>query len=288
MHPSTSHFLPIRGLRYHVRVWGDASSPKLFLLHGWMDVSAAFQFVVDALEREWCVIAPDFRGFGLSEWPQDGYWFADYLADLDALLEHFSPHAPATLVGHSMGGNIASLYAGVRPERVAALANLEGFGLPRHEASQAPQRYADWLAEIREGVGFRPYASVAEYAQRLRRDNTRLTPERAQFLAEHATQIEPDGGVRLRGDPRHKRKHAVLYRLDEAMACWRRVAAPVLWVGARESLIMKRFAQAPEDYAARKACFANLTEHVIEDCGHMMHIERPEELARLIESFVAP
>jgi pimeloyl-ACP methyl ester carboxylesterase len=284
--PSSSKFLPIRGLRHHFRTWGDASAPQLWLLHGWMDLSASFQFVVDAFERDWYVIAPDFRGFGLTEWPQDGYWFADYLGDLDAMLEHYSPQAPATLVGHSMGGNIASLYAGVRPERVRALVNLEGFGLPQSDPAKTPQRYADWLQELRSEVGFRPYASVAEYAQRLRTDNPRLQEARAPFLAEHATRTDADGMVRLRGDPRHKRKHAVPYRLDEAMACWRRVTAPVLWVGAAESWIMKNHMKNPVDYEARKACFAKLEEHVIQDCGHMMHIERPEQVARLIEAFL--
>jgi alpha-beta hydrolase superfamily lysophospholipase len=98
MTPSTSQFLAVRGLSYHVRSWGDAAAPKLFMLHGWMDVGASFQFLVDALARDWCVLAPDWRGFGQSAWCEDGYWFADYLADLDALLEHFTPDAPARVV----------------------------------------------------------------------------------------------------------------------------------------------------------------------------------------------
>src|SRR6266702_3528352 len=103
MKPSESVYVPVRGLRYHCRCWGDARAPKLFMLHGWMDVSASFQFVVDALRGEWRVIAPDWRGFGLSEWAKgDGYWFPDYFADLDRLLGHFQPAAPAVLVGHSM------------------------------------------------------------------------------------------------------------------------------------------------------------------------------------------
>ena len=64
MKPSQSHILQIRGLRYHMRTWGDPRDPKLVLLHGWMDVSASFQFLVDALRRDWYVIAPDWRGFG--------------------------------------------------------------------------------------------------------------------------------------------------------------------------------------------------------------------------------
>ena len=74
----------VRGLRYHCRCWGDAQAPKLFLLHGWMDVSASFQFLVDALRGDWQVIAPDWRGYGLSHWGgADGYWFPDYMGDLD-------------------------------------------------------------------------------------------------------------------------------------------------------------------------------------------------------------
>jgi pimeloyl-ACP methyl ester carboxylesterase len=57
----------VRGLRYHVRHWGDPQAPKIFMMHGWMDMSASFQFMVDALQQEWHVIAPDWRGFGLSE-----------------------------------------------------------------------------------------------------------------------------------------------------------------------------------------------------------------------------
>ena len=80
MKPSTSEFHSIRGLRYHVRTWGNARDPRLFLLHGWMDVSASFQFLVDCLQREWHVVAPDWRGFGLSGWAPAGYWFPDYYA----------------------------------------------------------------------------------------------------------------------------------------------------------------------------------------------------------------
>src|SRR5688500_13434350 len=106
MKTATSHFHRIHGLEYHVRTWGEASAPKLFMLHGWMDVSASFQFVVDSLAREWHVVAPGWRGFGLTEWARDGYWFPDYYADLDALFDIYAGDSPVKLVGHSMGGNI--------------------------------------------------------------------------------------------------------------------------------------------------------------------------------------
>jgi pimeloyl-ACP methyl ester carboxylesterase len=138
---SESKFLDIRGLRYHVRHWPNPGAPKLILLHGWMDVSASFQFLVDALRGEWDVHAPDWRGYALTDWAKaDCYWYPDYIADLDFILQEIHAEEPVNLVGHSLGGNVAALYAGIRPARVARLVNLEGFGLPQTRPEQAPGR----------------------------------------------------------------------------------------------------------------------------------------------------
>ena len=178
---SRSQFHAIRGLRHHVRTWGEPEAPKMFLLHGWMDVSASFQFLVDSFARDWHLIAPDWRGFGLSEWQRDGYWFPDYYADLDALLDLYEPGRPARLVGHSMGGVVASMYSGIRPQRVARLVSMEGLGLSRQPPDRAAGRYAEWLDDLKESPAFKPYASFEEVAARLRKKNPRLTSERASF-----------------------------------------------------------------------------------------------------------
>lgn len=286
MKHSVSEFLPLRGRRLHFRIWGDAAAPQLFLLHGWHDVSASFQFVVDALRREWRVIAPDWRGFGLSQWNDGPYWFPDYLADLDALLAHYAPKTPVRLVGHSMGGNIASVYAGIRPERVAGIVNLEGFGLRPTDAAEAPARYAKWLDQVRGEAGFRVYADRAAFAARLRHDNPRLTPQRAAFLAEHWAQ-ETEGGVRFAADPCHRWANPILYRMEEVRACWQRVTAPVLWVCGNDSVFMREYIPDEDDYADRLACFASAREARLPDCGHNLHHDRPEDVARLIEEFFA-
>jgi len=288
MKPSESEFVTVRGLRYHCRCWGNARAPKLFMLHGWMDVSASFQFVVDALRGEWRVIAPDWRGFGLSEWAKgDSYWFPDYFADLDRLLEHFQAEAPAVLIGHSMGGNVAAMYAGIRPERVAKLVNLEGFGMAGARAGEAPKRYARWFEELADKKpSFRDYDSFEALAERLRGNNSRLSGEKALFLARHWGRSKPDGRVELASDPAHKLVNPVLYRVEEAEACWRNVAAPVLWVAGAESKVAEMLKLSPEDLAARKACFRQLTERVISGAGHMLHHDQPERLAEVIEEFL--
>ena len=288
MKASQSEFVVVHGLRYHCRVWGDAKAPKLFMLHGWMDVSASFQFLVDCLRGDWRVIAPDWRGFGLTEWTKGGaYWFPDYFADLEALLEHYQPRAPAVVLGHSMGGNVAAMYAGIRPERIAKLVDLEGLGLSGTAPEKAPERYARWLAELAEDrPGFRDYENFDALAERLRGNNPRLTKERSLFLARHWGRAKPDGRVELASDPAHKLVNPVLYRAEEAIACWRRVAAPVLWVEGAESNAHEFLKLSAADLAARKQCFRQLTERVIGDAGHMLHHDQPERLAEVIEEFL--
>lgn len=286
MKRSASHYHDIRGLRYHVRTWGDPAARPLFLLHGWMDVSASFQFLVDCLRHDWHVIAPDWRGFGLTEWAKDGYWFPDYYADLDALLRLYRPEGPVDLVGHSMGGNIAVTYAGIRPQRISRVVTLEGIGLPRAQAGQAPERYARWLDHLDDPPQFKVYADYAAVAARLRKNNPRLADARADFLARHWAKDTADGGVELRSDPRHKRANPYLFRLDEALACWRRIAAPVLLVMGRDSHITGWLKDTPGELEERKAAFAHLTEAALDDCGHMMHHDQPERLAGLIEGFL--
>ena len=282
-------FLDIRGLRCHVRTWGDAAAPPLLLLHGWMDIAASWQFVVDELGEGRHVIAPDWRGFGRSQWDPNGYWFPDYYADLDALLEYFAPDAAADLVGHSMGGNVASIYAGVRPARVRRLVSLEGFGLPGTSPEAAPARIGQWLDAWRKPPSFRPYASLDALAARLAESSPGLAAGQALYLArEHAMQ-EPDGSVAFSSDPRHKAPNAIPYRLDEAKACWRNVAAPVLWLlGAESKLLAQFYGEGLVELDARAACFANLERITLQGCGHMLHHDAPKSVAAALEKFLAP
>lgn len=287
MKPGHSAFHEFNGLRHHVRLWGEAGAPPLFLLHGWMDVSASFQFVVDELRRDWRVIAPDWRGFGLSGRADGGYWFPDYYADLDALLAIYSPTQPARLVGHSMGGVIACTYAGIRPERAARVISLEGIGLARTAPAEAPGRYRRWLDELGAEPRFRVYGSFDELAARLQRDNPRLTAEKAQFIARAwARETAPDQ-VEMLSDPRHKRANPVLFRIEELLACWQEATAPVLMVFGRQSEGTGYLKDTPAQLAGRKAAFRNYHEAWIEDAGHMMHHDQPAVTARLIEEFMA-
>lgn len=296
---AVSEFHPVRGWRLHLHRWGDASlaapeRPPLVLLHGWMDVGASFQFLVDALAAAEgfarLVIAPDARGFGRSDAPApvDAYWFPDYLGDLDALLDRLAPDTPVDLLGHSMGGNVVMAYAGVRPGRIRRLVNLEGFGLPDAPAAEAPARLARWLDELKQPQRLRDYASLADVAGRLRENHPRLAPDRAAWLAPHWARQDTAGRWQIQGDPAHKRVNPVPYRRDEAVAGWRAIQAPLLWLEGADTDVTRwwgdRYPRA--DFERRLAEVPRVQRATLTDCGHMLHLDQPEALAAHLTRFL--
>ncbi len=302
--PSRSEFVPIRNVNYHVRTWGEpgAQEAPLVMVHGWMDVAASYQFVVDALSDAFMqgrtIIAPDWRGYGLTtSAPVDNYWLPDYLADLELLLDHYAAERPVDLVGHSMGGNVVMTYGGARPQRIRRLVNLEGFGGPATQPSQAPKRYAQWLDELkalqRGELALRPYDSVAGVARRLSKTNPRLArdqagQDKALWLAGHWARENADGEWDILGDPAHKIVNAQLFRADELVELYKALSMPVLCVEASDHLVGSlwkgRFSLA--QYHERLRSVPDCRIARIEDAGHMLHHDQPGQLARLLEDFL--
>lgn len=289
-------FVPIRNLKYHLLVWGEPGPGKvpLVMVHGWMDVAASYQFVVDAFAQDHYVIAPDWRGYGLTESaPTDNYWIPDYLADLDFLLDHYSPDAPVNLVGHSMGGNVAMLYAGSRPQRVRRLVNLEGFGMAATRPVQAPTRYARWMDELkafhRGELALKGYPSAAGVAQRLMKTNTRLGQDKADWLALHWARPDADGMWQILGDAAHKITNAQLFRVDEVLEIYKTIAAPTLAVETSEDSLSKwwkgKFTL--DEYHERLRQVPDVRIAVVQDAGHMVHHDQPQRIATLIEEFIS-
>jgi pimeloyl-ACP methyl ester carboxylesterase len=294
-----SRFVKVRGLNYHAMCWGDASlvtpeKPALVMAHGWMDVGASFQFVVDALAAiegdSRFIIAPDWRGFGLTDTPAvDSYWFADYLGDLDTLIDTFAPGQAIDLLGHSMGGNVVMSYAGVRPARIRKLVNLEGFGMPATVPKLAPKRLVQWLDELKTPQGFNPYRSQEAVAHRLMKNNPRLAADKAAWLAPHWSRLGDDGQWHILGDPAHKRVNPLLYRVEEILETWKLIGAPLLWVEGAQTDTAKWWGQrySVAEFHQRLDVVAHSERHVLQDCGHMLHHDQPEALAALLADFLA-
>lgn len=267
-----------------MRRWGDPGKPMLFLGHGWLDVSATFHDLVQPLLEHCQVLAPDWRGFGHTQWPQDGYWFPDYVADLDALLGHYSPDTPVRLVGHSMGAQVMSLYAGLRPNRVGRLVCLDGLFLPDMGPELAPRNVLRWLDSWPGKGQAASYPSFEYLADRVRVQHPQLSPERALFIAHCWGAEDGYGRIRLLADPKHRLPSATLFRAAESRAIWQKITAPTLFVDAGKSRF--REAISTDEVARRRACFPDPVFRCIDGAGHMLHFDAPQETGEVIAAFV--
>lgn len=269
---------------YCVNEWGDTNAPAVFLLHGWGDAGSTFQFLVDELSADWWIVAPDWRGFGESHLRTECYWFPDYVADLDTLLGIYSPDRPARLVGHSMGANVAGLYAGIMPERVSAFVNIEGFGLADSAPANAPAHYRRWLEAGREQRGYTRYQSFDELVPKILKRSPGMAMDKAQFVARQWAK-QGDDGIELKADPAHKLPNAVQYRRAEALACRAAIRARVLVVSGEDSDFFDAGQawldsnQGADDYERGESV-------AVAGAGHMVHFEQPARLARVIEDFL--
>lgn len=293
MRQSDSQFFSIRGLRMHLRSWSSPSArtadPIRLILHGWSDTSATWQRVVNFLPTDWHIVAPDWRGFGLSDRGGDTYIFADYLADLDALLHElgcFETDGPKVdLIGHSMGGQIAALYAGLRPEVIRRLVILDALFLPPSEPEKAPQRMRDWLNDLQSPAQEKCYESLEDLAERTRKYHTGLDEKSALQVAEAWSENLPDGRLRLLADPRHRQRGPILYRDEEALAIFAEVTAPTLILDAAKSYLAS---MCPAEVRQKRLDALNLSaQRVIDDCGHMMHFDAPQATGEAIVDFLS-
>jgi pimeloyl-ACP methyl ester carboxylesterase len=273
------------GLAYHVLEWGASADHDLtvLLVHGFLDVAWGWDEVAAHLAARYHVIAPDLRGHGDSDrvGPGGYYHFFDYVADLDGVVARLG-RARVAVVGHSMGGSVASYWCGARPERVARLALLEGLG-PPEVTIPVPDRAAAWFAAWGEARARAPrvMASLDEAATRLRKNDPLLTAESARRMVERGT-TPVAGGVEWKHDPLHLTAGPYLYRRDVAAQFWSRITAPVLVVDGAESRLRVPDAEIRE----RMSFFRDARREVLPGAGHALQRHRPTELAALLADFI--
>jgi len=253
-----------------------APGRPLVVLHGFLEHGAAWRWVAEQLNRP--VYAPDQRGHGRSEHVGRGgfYHFWDYISDLDLLLEQLSPGGPVDLLGHSMGGTVACLYAGTRPERVHRLVLVEGLG-PPDTSSTLTQRAKLFLEHRRNPHRNPVLEDVPAAALRIRRHNRRLSEERALSLAEHSTR-PVDGGVTWSWDARHRARSPRPFVDAQFIPFLQEITAPtlVIWGGASGFPGLGR---------AEHISGARVVQ--IPGAGHLVHLDAPESVAREVEGFLS-
>ncbi len=282
----TAHTIEANGLRHNVLEWDSAGADTtVVLLHGFLDLAWSFEHVALKLAPRYHVVAPDFRGHGDTDWVGAGgyYYFPDYTADLARILPTLT-RKRVFLVGHSMGGVVATQYAGTFPERVQKLALLEGTGPPGGNVADAPARLLKHIETVDEvrARGIRPLDSLNAAIDRLRQIYPRLDAAWAARLAEKATRPASDGptGSRIwKHDPLHRTRSPLVFLEPMIEAFIRRIACPVLLVNAADS----KFTFLHDN--KRQALYPNAQVRTLADAGHMMQLDQPEHLAEMLLEF---
>jgi pimeloyl-ACP methyl ester carboxylesterase len=262
--------------------WGPASGRPCLLLHGWMDCAAGWQLLIDALPDQWAFLGIDWRGHGASAWRAERYWFADRLAELEAVLDALGADSPWPVIAHSLGGMVASLYAAIRPQRLAWLVNIEGFGMPEIAAAEFPAHIGSWLDQLRAPPAQRQYASVAELARMLQRRNPALPAAHALYLAQVWTR--PHGeGFEIIADPRLQLASPVRYTRAQVEASWQQIRIPVQLLYGSDSELLRK---AGEGVLERfRAALPRADLQCLRGAGHLLHHEQPQQSAAHIVRF---
>jgi pimeloyl-ACP methyl ester carboxylesterase len=291
-----SQSLLANGLTHHLLEWrpsvdapaADGGAPATaLLLHGFMDAAGTFDLLAPSLARAGLrVLAPDLRGFGRGARAPAGsyYYFTDYVADVAAIVRAAVPEgAPLFVVGHSMGGTIASYYTGAFPERVTKLALLEGVGPPDNPKAIAPVRLRRWVSDVDDarakGQRTRAIASMDDALRRLVANHPKVDIDLLRTRLPHLVLREEDGTLSWAFDPLHKTVSPVPFFAEVYKQFAKEVTCPVLFVGGGAG------GYHPSDEDERVAAFASVERVDLPDAGHMMHWTKPRELGDALIAF---
>jgi len=223
-------------LKLHYLDWGNHDAPHLLLIHGSQDNCHNWDWTAEQFYDDYHVIAPDLRGHGDSAWVSGSpYQLLDYVYDIAQLVQQ-QELDPVNIIGHSLGGSIACLYAGIYPEKVSSLVSIEGVGAAWYiRGDTDPQtRLRDWVDNTRQLSARSPrkYASQTDAYQRMKKSNPHLSEERAQHLTNHGSNQNEDGTYSWKFDNyTHTGAHLGINYAD-LTALWDKIDCPTMLMNA--------------------------------------------------------
>lgn len=283
-----SHFYSSQRLRLHYLDWGNEAAPLLILVHGGRDHAHSWDWVARALRATYHVVALDLRGHGDSEWASGSmYSVVDSVLDLVCLIDTLAADS-VTLIGHSYGGAVVALFAGIYPEKVSQLVVIEGLGVPLRMLQEVQEdaawvRIRNWVKKTKGYVRhrMRKYPNMEEGVQRMRSANEHLSLEQAEHLTQHGLRKNEDGSYSWKYDPLSRALSPLRYSESELQELRSRIDCPTLLLHGLESWTGDPLAD------GRGEVIRGARSVGIPNAGHWPHHDRLNLFVETVNAFLS-
>uniref|UniRef100_A0A3Q1EGD0 Serine hydrolase like n=1 Tax=Acanthochromis polyacanthus TaxID=80966 RepID=A0A3Q1EGD0_9TELE len=274
------------------KAWGPDHGHPVLCLHGWADNCGSFNTLIPLLPTECRYVAVDMPGHGLSSHRPPGvfYSFPAYVADVRRVVDDLG-WTKFSIIGHSMGSNIAAMFSALFPEVVDGLVLLDFPGFFPTVMSDIPKIMKQGIEEMLQfDKGKKDNQRVYTYekaAERLSTANPTLTEASVRTLLERGL-TQTEGGFVFSRDLRVNFKNIVRTTLEQGLEMQSRIQAAVLVVLADKGFVAglsktnehKLITQLLQDYRGRNHSVVTVPG------DHHVHLNNPEAVAPLISDFL--
>ena len=266
------------GLRLRYVEWGAVDAPAIVALHGLRSFAYTWEPVALPLADRFRIVALDQRGRGLSDWdPQRRYYASEYVRDLEVLVDHLAPRH-FVILGHSMGGANAFVYASRHADRLAGLV-IEDMGPGASAGSAGAQRIRRELLDTPDA-----FASWEDAAAFWRRQRPHISEAAVQARVQHSMRRADDGRLVWRHDARgiaQARLNATPEQLVDLWPHVESVKAPTLLLRGANSDFLS--AQTAEEMVRRNP---HIVGEEIPDASHYVHDDNLSAFETALHAFL--
>ena len=279
-----SHFFYSHRLKLQFWDWGSEGKPALILVHGGLDHARNWDWVARALRDDYHVYALDLRGHGNSAWaPGALYSVVEHVLDLSALADIINGF-PVTIIGHSLGGVVSLLYAGVYPDRVKKVVAIEGVDMPVTRTVPKPpsERLRHWIEAIRTAENRTPhsYPDLESAVKRMKEANPFLSDDVAAHLTLHGTNWNADGSIIWKFDNYVRTFISMGANIDDANEVLSQITCPTLLFWGKRSW-------APDpDVGGQASLIKNRRIVKVDNAGHWVHHDQLQVFLQETKKFL--
>jgi haloacetate dehalogenase len=272
----------VNGIRMHYVAAGDG--PLLMLLHGWPETWYCYRKLIPPLAERFTVVAPDLRGYGLTDKPVSGYDKVTMASDVRALAQYLGFDV-LTLIGHDRGARVGHRYGLDHPGEVQKLVVLDI--IPTHAMWERidvrlARGFWHWLFHMQPDI---PEALVGDRVETyLRYFFERWTSNRPpveEAISEYVRAFSRPGALRAGFDD-YRASFPEDFEADQASAdAGHKLEMPVLALWGATGLVGTLPAlEIWRDYAN------DIQGEAVADCGHFLPEERPQEVLERLLAFL--